>query len=127
MGTGSNGWYSIVEPGWPAVLAIGMWLGVPWLVNPLLAGLNVWIAWLFLREVCPPRTARLTLLLLCASPWFIFMSMNFLTHTILITVVWLAALGIARGRFTGKSGGLWEPGLRLVLRRLVLPLESLTA
>ena len=59
MGTGSKGWYSIVEPGWPAVLAIGMWLGVPWLVNPLLAGLNVWIAWLFLREVCPARTARL--------------------------------------------------------------------
>jgi hypothetical protein len=127
MGTGSKGWYSIVEPGWPAVLAIGMWLGVPWLVNPLLAGLNVWIAWLFLREVCPARTARLTLLLLCASPWFIFMSMNFLTHTLLTTAVWLAALGIARARSSGKSSWACVAGLAIGFASLVRPLDALVA
>jgi len=127
MGTGSHGWYSVVPPGWPAVLAIGVWLGVPWLVNPLLAGLNVWIAWLFLREVCPARTARLVLLLLCASPWFIFMSMNFLTHTILTTAVWLAALGIVRARSSGKSGWAWVAGLAIGFASLVRPLDALIA
>jgi hypothetical protein len=127
MGTGSKGWFSIVPPGWPAVLAIGVWLGVPWLVNPLLAGLNVWIAWLFLREVCPAPTARLVLLLLCASPWFIFMSMNFLTHTILTTVVWLAALGIVRARSSGKSGWAWVAGLAIGFASLVRPLDALIA
>ena len=127
MGTGGQGWYSVVPPGWPAVLAIGARLGVPWLVNPLLAGLNVWIAWLFLREVCPARTARLALLLLCASPWFLFMSMNFLTHTILTTAVWLAALGIARARSSGKSGWAWVAGLAIGFASLVRPLDGLIA
>ena len=127
MGTGRHGWYSVVPPGWPAVLAIGVWLGVPWLVNPLLAGLNVWIAWLFLREVCPARTARLVLLLLCASPWFLFMSMNFLTHTILTTAVWLAALGIARARSSRKFGWAWVGGLAIGFASLVRPLDALIA
>jgi len=127
MGTGRHGWYSVVPPGWPAVLAIGVWLGVPWLVNPLLAGVNVWIAWLFLREVCPARTARLVLLLLCASPWFILMSMNFLTHTMLTTAVWLAALGIVRTRSSGKSGWAWVAGLAIGFASLVRPLDGLVA
>ena len=44
----SERWYSIFPPGWPAMLAIGTLLEVPWLVNPLLAGREC-IAYL-----CPP-------------------------------------------------------------------------
>ncbi|MEZ5867819.1 MAG: hypothetical protein R3D46_04865 [Defluviimonas denitrificans] len=31
-------WFSATLPGWPAVLALGALLGLPWIVNPLLAG-----------------------------------------------------------------------------------------
>lgn len=35
-------WFGAFPPGWPLVLALGLLLGTGWLVNPLLAGLNVW-------------------------------------------------------------------------------------
>ncbi|HEX7123872.1 MAG TPA: hypothetical protein VF178_15955, partial [Gemmatimonadaceae bacterium] len=44
----ANRWFSPVPPGWPFVLAVGAWLGVPWLVNPVLAALAVVLASMFL-------------------------------------------------------------------------------
>jgi hypothetical protein len=44
-------WYSPVPPGWPFALAAGMRLGVPWLVNPVLAGVNVLLTYLLLSHI----------------------------------------------------------------------------
>src|SRR5262249_53116170 len=95
-------WYSIFPPGWPAVLAVGFLFGVGWLVNPLLAGLNVILAYRLVLELYSRRTARLTLLLLCFSPWFIFMSMNWMNHTFTLTCMLLAAVAMLRARATSK-------------------------
>jgi hypothetical protein len=84
-------WYPTPPVGWPAILAVGTFLGMPWLVNPVLAGINILLAYLFLREVYSRRIARLAVLLLCLSPWNIFMAMNFMTHTFTLT----CALGAA--------------------------------
>jgi hypothetical protein len=50
-----------------------------------------------------------------------------LTHTILTTVVWLAALGIVRARSSGKSGWAWAAGLAIGFASLVRPLDALIA
>jgi 4-amino-4-deoxy-L-arabinose transferase-like glycosyltransferase len=101
-------WYSIFPPGWPAILAIGILFGVPWLVNPVLAGLNVLLSYVFLREIYSRRIARMAVLLLCASPWFVFMGMNFMSHTLTLTCALTAALAMARAK---RSGGLMWAGI----------------
>ena len=52
-------WFSPVPPGWPMILAVGAFLGAAWLVNPVLAGINVVLTSVLLRELYPPRTVRL--------------------------------------------------------------------
>src|SRR3979490_1995849 len=94
-------WFSPVQPGWPAVLAVGERLGVPWLVNPLLAGLNVLLPFALVRELYERRTARVAVLLLAVSPWHVFMAMNFMTHTVSLTFALGAAVLVAWSRRTG--------------------------
>jgi hypothetical protein len=55
-------WYSIFPPGWPALLAIGQFLRVPMLVNPLLGGACVVLTRLLIGETHGRATARLSVL-----------------------------------------------------------------
>jgi hypothetical protein len=118
-------WYSPVPPGWPAMLAAGALIGVPWLVNPVLAGVNVLLAYLLLLELYSRRTARLTVALLCASPWFVFMGMNFMTHMFAMTAALCAALAVARLVRTGRIRWAWAGGAAIGVLSLIRPLEGL--
>ncbi len=118
-------WFSPVPPGWPMVLAIGAWFGVPWLVNPVLGGLAVVLCYLLVGHLSNGRTTRLATLLLASSPWFLFLSMNFMTHTLSLVCALAAALGVARSR----QNGSWVPallaGFAVGMTSLVRPLEGL--
>lgn len=118
-------WFSPVPPGWPAILAIGAFFGVPWLVNPLLGAAAVLLAYLLLREMYPRRTARIVVLLLCASPWALFMAMNLMTHTATLACALAAAYAVARQRRGGSL--LWAiPGGAMIgLVSLIRPLEGM--
>lgn len=117
-------WFSPFPPGWPALLAVGVAVGVPWLVNPLLGGANVMLAYLFLRELYQRRTARLGVLLLCASPWHLFMTMSLMSHTFSLAATLLAALAVARLRRTGKLRWGWLGGIAIGIVALMRPLEG---
>ena len=97
-----DSWFPTEPPGWPALLALGFLAGVPWLVNPLLAGINVVLTGLFFREIYGNGVARLGVLLLCVSPWHIFMAMNFMPHTFTLTCTLVALLSVALAMRTGK-------------------------
>jgi hypothetical protein len=118
-------WYSPVPPGWPAMLSAGVILGVPWLINPLLAGINVILTYIFLREPYDRRSARMAVLLLCVSPWYVFMAMNFLTHTFTLTGALAAAVAVARARKTGKAIWGWVAGIAVGIGSLIRPLDGL--
>ncbi len=127
-------WYSPVPPAWPAILALGALVHAEWLVDPVLGGVNVLLAYVVLRELYDRRTARAALLLLAVSPWFVFMSMNFMTHTASFTCALVAALGAARLRrqvAAGASGRAlgWAVagGAALGWLGLLRPLEGMTA
>lgn len=117
--------YAAAPMGWPAMLALGVTLGVPWLVNPLFAGLNILLTYLFLGELYPRRIARIAVLLLCASPWHIFMAMSYMTHTLTMACTLLAFLGVARARRTGLSRWAWLAGIAVGAGSLIRPLEGL--
>ena len=122
-----NVWFCPVPPAWPAVLALGVLFGAPWLVNPLLAGLNILLAYSLLRELYDRRIAQIAVLLLCVSPWYIFMGMNFMTHMLTLTCALLAALAVIRSRQTGKVVWAFAAGMAAGFVTLIRPLDGLIA
>ncbi len=66
--------YGMYPHGWPALLALGYLLRVPWLINPLLAAAIMLLAADFARRAFGGGTAALALLLFVLSPFFILTS-----------------------------------------------------
>lgn len=118
-------WYSPVPPGWPAVLSIGYLVGLPWLVNPILNGACVLLAYLVIGDIYGRRVARWSLLLLATSPWFLFMGMNFMTHTAALFFSLGAALCVARMRRSGSAWWAVPGGAAIGVVSLIRPLEGL--
>lgn len=121
--SGSN-WYPAPPPGWPLMLSLGVLLGIPWLVNPILAGLNLLLAYVLLRELYSKSTARISILLLALSPWYIFLGMSLMTHMFTLTCALVAAIGVAWSRRSEKSVWACLGGLGLGMMALVRPLEA---
>lgn len=117
-------WYSCFPPGWPAMLAVGVVLGVPWLVNPVLAGVNVLLVFALLRRLYDRSLARLAVVLLCLSPWYVLMAMNLLAHTATLTCALLAALAIEWARDGGRPFWAGVAGAAIGLASLIRPLDG---
>ncbi|MBK9314438.1 MAG: hypothetical protein IPM55_09380 [Acidobacteria bacterium] len=118
-------WFSPVPPGWPAMLAAGVLLGIPWLINPLLGGLHVLLAYLLIGELYDRRTARIVVFLLCLSPWHVFMAMNFMTHTFAGVCTLGAAVAIVAARRSGRAVWALPGGIAAAFVGAIRPLEGL--
>lgn len=62
-------WYGKYFIGAPLLLMPGVWLGVPWLVNPLLSGLAVVAFYWLGRELFGEKTGRVAAVLAALSPF----------------------------------------------------------
>jgi len=116
--------FSPLPPGWPAILAVGVRLGVPWLVNPVLSALSVVLAHALLRRLVAPRTARLATLLLATSPWFLFLGMSLMTHAATLACALAAALGIAVAQERRAAWPAAMAGVGVGIVGLIRPLEG---
>ncbi|MCI0413624.1 glycosyltransferase family 39 protein [bacterium] len=125
MRVDGNEWYPVPPPGWPAVLALGSWFGAPWLINPLLAAINLLLAYSILKQLYDARIAHLTILLLCVSPWYIFLAMSFMTHMMTLFCLLFAAWAVLRSRTTGKSLWAFIAGLAVGYSSLIRPVDGL--
>jgi len=67
-------------PGWPAILAVGVLTGMSNWINPLLAGLGVWLTFRLGQKIFDNRTALLAAGLLITSPFFLINSGSLLSH-----------------------------------------------
>ncbi|MDI6769783.1 MAG: hypothetical protein QMD04_08915 [Anaerolineales bacterium] len=82
-------------PGWPVVLAFGYLLGGRAWVNPLLAGLAVWLTYRLGQKVFTPAVGLLAAFLTLVSPLFLMLSGSLLSHTwslvlsLTLTLAWL--------------------------------------
>lgn len=77
---GLGHWCGMYPPGWPLLLTPGVWLGAPWLVNPVLGGLLVVIISELGRAFFNERTGRLAALLAIPSPFMAVLSGLHLSH-----------------------------------------------
>lgn len=117
-------WFGIFSPGWSAILAIGLKLNAAWLVNPLLAGLCVLLAYLFFQEFYSRRFARIAILLLCCSPWFVFMAMSFMSHIFTLVCALSAAVLLGRALKNKKIIYAFGAGLAIGILSLIRPLDG---
>ena len=67
--------------GWPVILSFGEWIGLPWLVNPLLGGLAVWLTYRLGKKLLGERVGLLAAGLTACSPFFLTYSGSLLSHT----------------------------------------------
>ena len=118
-------WFSPVPPGWPLILALGVLGRAPWLVNPVLAGLNVVLTYVLMRQIYDRRMANLTVLLLAVSPWHVLLAMSFMPHTASLTCALAAAVSVGCARKNGRP--LWglAAGGATGMLSLIRPLEGL--
>jgi hypothetical protein len=117
-------WYGIFPPGWPAVLALGVLAGAPWLVNPLLTGLSVLLAYVFVSGFFDRSTAVKTAFLLAVSPWQLLMGMSFMSHTLALALAILGAIGVMHARRGGGLGWALTAGICVGLVSLVRPMDG---
>jgi hypothetical protein len=117
-------WYSPFPPGWPLVLAIGVRIGAPWLVNPVLGGVAVLLVSALFSAMLPRREARLATILFALSPWQLFLAMSFMSHTLSLALALLAALGLVRMERGGGSWWGWLGGAAIGVVSVNRPLEG---
>lgn len=85
--------------GWPALLAVGERLGVPDLINPLLAGLAVWLTYLLGKRILGEAVGLLAAGLTITSPLFLMNSGSLLSHpfglvlSAAFALAWIDAFG----------------------------------
>ena len=98
-------------PGWPAVLAGGVLAGAPWLVNPLLAALALYLVFRLGQTLYDERTGLLAAALGLVSPLFLVLSGSYLSH--LASLVWLLLFSLwfiwtaqGRSRWFAVGAGL---------------------
>ncbi len=117
-------WYSKFFPGWPAVLALGVLLGAPWIVNPLLGAASVLLLHSLTTRSYGLRTAHAVTLLVSASPWFLFLSGSFMAHSASLFWMLLALVGIERLRGRSASGWGLVAGSSLGMLFLTRPFDA---
>ncbi|MCB2015608.1 MAG: glycosyltransferase family 39 protein [Sphingobium sp.] len=116
-------WFSIFPPGWPAVLAIGVAAGVPFLVNPILAALTIPIGYDLARRLVSARFAAVVTVLLAVSPWYLAMSASFMSHTLTLFLV-LAAWLLLAAEKKHRVLGWFAAGCLMGILFLTRPLDG---
>jgi 4-amino-4-deoxy-L-arabinose transferase-like glycosyltransferase len=106
-------------------LAVGEFFGLAWLVNPILGGVNVLLAYFLVSAIYDRRIANWVVLLMAASPWALFMAMNFMTHTFTLTCALAAGLGLVQSKRTRKASWALLAGGAIGMASLIRPLDGL--
>lgn len=109
-------WISVFTPGWPAILALGVLLGAPWLVNPILGAASIFLAQGVVQRLTNDRTASISTLILATSPWFIAMSASLMAHTFalfLLLLAWFLILRTEQGELKRAVLPVFVAGLAL--------------
>ena len=120
MVTVAGKWFPQYEPGATLTLALGVRLGAPWLVEPLLGTLALLGIGLIARRLYNRRVATLAVLLGALSPFYSYLAASYLSHTIaLFYLVW-GWWALLRSQDADRRGGAWHLPLTALLWLMAL-------
>jgi len=78
----NNGkWYSQYPPGFPLLILPLLALGVPWMINPLLAFFSILVFYFLGKEIYNKHVGVISSILGGVSIWFLLMSSTMMSHT----------------------------------------------
>ncbi len=118
-------WFSQYPPGHPALLALGLLVGFPWLIGPLFSAGTIVLVYLVARRLMGEGPARLAALLYLISPFALFMGashMNHVTTGFFLALALYAAVSAEDASSGYGSAALM--GLALACAATIRPLES---
>ncbi len=105
-------WFGQYAPGTALTLVPGIWLGIPWLIEPLLGTCALLGVGLIAARLYNRKVATLAVLLGTLSPFYTYLAASYLSHAIaLFYIVWAlwALLRFTHGR------GAWYMALSAAL------------
>ncbi len=112
-------WFAQYAPGTALMLVPGIWLGVPWLVEPVLGTLALVGISLIAARLYDRKVASLAIMLGTFSPFYSYVSASYLSHTVaLFFFIWglWALVRFAQG----------EAGRNLLLSAALFGMAGLT-
>ena len=99
----NNGnWYSQYPPGHSFLMMLGVLVGAPWIINPLIGSLTIVLFYFLGKELYGDAIGRLAALLGLFSPFILFMSSEFMNHASALFFFSLFVLFFARTVRTAK-------------------------
>jgi len=118
-------WYSQYPPGHPAALALGVWIGAPWLVPIALSLASAWLVVDTTRRLFGETEARAALVLLLVAPFFWFMGASLMNHVTALFCVALCLWSFVRWEGSGaRAAWVVLAGAALGGAFLVRPLTA---
>lgn len=125
----TNGrYYAQFPAGGPAMLALGVLVGAPWLVGPVCGAASVAAFWAYLRVVEPRRQVAIGALLLFAfAPFAVFMSGSHMNHvpTLMWLLIGMAAMARVMASSRPMPGYAFLNGLSLGCAATIRPVDAL--
>jgi 4-amino-4-deoxy-L-arabinose transferase-like glycosyltransferase len=113
-------------PGWPAVLSLGVRLGVPWLMNALLSGAAAWLSYRLGSRFGGQAVGLLAALLVATSPMFLLLSASLMSHTLSVFLTLALTLGWLDGVAAQPLRPRLPRALPVIVAGLSLGLLALT-
>ncbi|RJO74415.1 MAG: hypothetical protein C4523_00710 [Myxococcales bacterium] len=96
-------WYSLFQPGWPALLMLAVWPSLEFFVNPLLSAVAVALVYPIGRRALDERSAKLGMAMLAISPMHLAIGATLLAHSLALALTELAVLATLRLCDEGKT------------------------
>lgn len=120
-------WFASTLPGWPAVLTLGVLVGAPWIINPILAGISVMLAYDITRRRAGTEAGDLVALMMGTSPWLLSAAASLMPHTLTLTLILFAWWLVLRSEDTGRrrARAMVLAGLAMGLIFAARPLDGL--
>ncbi len=97
-------WFAKYPPGWPLLLVPGIWAGLPWLINPLCAGVSLGLIYATGQRLYGAATGAVAALLGLLSPFLLFMSGSYMAHPATMLAVCVALYAFVRGQSALGAG-----------------------
>ena len=121
-------WFSQYPIGGPALVAIGVRLGAPWLINPVLLAIATMALYSFLARAFDETVARVTTLVFVASPMVLVMGASQMNHLPALAFTIVALWALARWDSAEDEGDHRRAavaiGVAVGLVALVRPLDA---
>ena len=114
-------WFGKYPPGWPLLLSLGLLSRLSSLVNPLAGLAALALTFCVARHLFGEATARLSVVLLIASPYFVMNFLGFMSHPPAAVLILLSTFLVCTGVERASNRRIYAAILVLMLAFWVRP------